>query len=116
MLSITHTHIHVFYMRGWFTCVHMRVMSGVLCVLVKYVRVRYVYKIGILVYHLPNTRQPCQASLKNTQSGLLFVVGCTNVRRSLSLARSLSFERTLSLSFRSFFVFSHFIFECCFSF
>jgi hypothetical protein len=98
MHAVSVTHIYTFSICVVCLCVHMRVMSGVLCVWLKYVRVRNVYKIGIPVYHLPNTRQPCQASPKNTQYGLLFVGGCANVRRSLSLTRSLSFEHTQSFS------------------
>ena len=73
-------------------------MSGVLCVWVKYVRVRYVYKIGIPVYHLPNTRQSYQTRSKNTQYGFLFgwwVCKCSSL--SFFVARSL-FRTTQSVS------------------
>lgn len=73
---------------------------------------RNVYKIGIPVCHLPNTRQPCQASPKYTiwVAFCWWVCKCSSLssfgalslfRRSLSLARSLSFAHTqiFSVSF-----------------
>jgi hypothetical protein len=96
MLSLTH--IYTRFLCAWCVyvciCVSCReccVCELSMCVWETSTRLAYLY----IIFRIPDSH--AKRAL-NTQYGLLFVGGCANVRRSLPLARSLSFAHTQSFS------------------